>query len=156
MKNSMDRGYGPQSWKELDTLSDLYFHFFPTLSQKPLTRSCQPLSMVCSVARSPNVSKEARNVDFYVILLTLKRLATNQDIFENTVLASQNTFMCRIQPTGFHLWPQHSLAPFRLTCWGPTEPGWGESEVREAVASGTKLKECQKLTNQYKNIFSKI
>ena len=83
--------------------SDFHFHFFPTLSQKPLTRSRQPLSKVCSVSRSPNVSKEARNVDFYVILLTLERLATNQDIFENTVLASQNTFMCRIQPMGFHL-----------------------------------------------------
>ena len=50
--------------------SDFHFHFFPTLSQKPLTRSRQPLSKVCSVSRSPNVSKEARNVDFYVILLT--------------------------------------------------------------------------------------
>ena len=50
--------------------------------------------------------------------------------------------------------------PFRLTCWGLGEPGWGEREVREAVASGTKLKECQKLTNQDKKyfigIFSKI
>ena len=110
------RGYTPYSGMEnyMDCIvhgvvkswtrpSDFHFHFFPTLSQKPLTRSRQPLSKVCSVSRSPNVSKEARNVDFYVILLTLERLATNQDIFENTVLASQNTFMCRIQPMGFHL-----------------------------------------------------
>ena len=147
-------------WRVGHDLVTFTFTLFPTLSQKPLTRSCQPLSMVCSVSGSPNISKEARNVDFYVTLLTLKRLATNQDIFENTVLASQNTFMCRIQPTGFHLWPQGSLVPFRLTCWGLGEPGWGEREVREAVASGTKLKECQKLTNQDKKyfigIFSKI